>query len=332
MAHPNADSSIILQFMGAAGTVTGSRFLIETPHARVLVDCGLFQGIKALRLRNWESFPIDPSDLDAVVLTHAHVDHSGYLPALARGNFGGRVHATQRTGELCEILLRDSARLQEEEASYANRKGFSKHHPALPLYTVKDAENVLDRFQANPFGEFVDVAEGVSARFQPAGHILGSASITVRVDGDRNRTVFFSGDLGRTHHPLLVPPEPPPEAHAILVESTYGNRHHQDDDVVERLADTITRTAERGGTTIIPAFAVDRTELILFHLRHLMNEGRIPKLAVHVDSPMALAALDVYRRAIAEGDPEIRPELHGESDPFNPGQMRSHHLLCGKIA
>jgi metallo-beta-lactamase family protein len=319
MPHPAVP---VLRFLGGAGTVTGSRFLIETRHARVLVDCGLFQGEKPLRLRNWEPFPVPPASLDAVLLSHAHVDHSGYLPLLGRDGFRGSVLATRRTLELCRIVLPDSGRLQEEDAAFANRKGYSKHSPALSLFTERDAQAVLGSFRAVPFDAPVDVAPGVRASFRPAGHILGSASIRLDLEGDEPRSLFVSGDLGRPAHPLLAPPAPPAGSDALLIEGTYGDRRHDDEAGLARFADALVRTAERGGVAVIPAFAVDRTEVVLFHLRRLMREGRVPRLPVYVDSPMALAALSVYREAIAQGDSEVRPELRGAGDPFDPGDLR----------
>jgi metallo-beta-lactamase family protein len=308
----------VLTFLGGAGTVTGSRFLIDTPDARALVDAGLFQGLKALRLRNWEPFPVPPSSIDALVVTHAHVDHVGYVPVLARDGFRGAVHSTAGTAELAGIVLPDSGHLQEEEAAYANRKGFSKHHPALPLYTEEDARWCLRQFRPQPFGEEVEVAPGIHLTLRPAGHILGSAVATVRLAGagSPDRTIVFSGDLGRPQHPLLQPPAPVGPADVVVVESTYGDRRHDDAGAYERFADVIGRTARRGGTVLIPAFAVDRTEVVLFHLRRMRAEGLIPELPVYVDSPMALAALRVYRRTITEGGPEIDPGLAEAGDPF----------------
>jgi metallo-beta-lactamase family protein len=311
--------STILQFLGGAGTVTGSRFLLDTGSARVLVDCGLYQGGKALRELNWAAFDGAASKIDAVVLTHAHVDHSGYLPRLHRLGFRGLVYATDGTAQLCEVLLRDSARLQEEAARYANLKGFSKHDPALPLYTEADAEAVLARFRTVGFGDSVGVAKGIDAVFARAGHILGSATLCLTVAGGTRIT--FSGDLGREAHPLLLPPEPPGDADVMLVESTYGDRLHADDTAIDRLALAVGRTAARGGVTVIPAFAVDRTEVILLNLRRLMEANRIPHLPIYVDSPMALAALDIYRKAIVRGSAEVRPELRGRDSPFDPGTL-----------
>lgn len=310
----------VLEFLGATGTVTGSRFLIDAPRARLLVDCGLYQGPKELRQRNWQPFPVDAESIDAVVLTHAHVDHSGFLPGLHRAGFRGPVFSTPATAELCGIVLPDSARLQEEDAAYANRKGFSKHRPALPLYGEKEAEEVLARFRPIPFAEGFEAAEGVRAEFRRAGHILGSASVALDLGGAQC-SLLFSGDLGRQAHPVLSPPDPPPAVDALVVESTYGDRRHSDADVLARFAGEIRDTAERGGVAVIPAFAVDRTELVLLHLKRLKRAGEIPDLPVYVDSPMALAALGVYRRAIAEGAPDVRPELRGSDNPFDPGRL-----------
>jgi metallo-beta-lactamase family protein len=318
---PRRPAVPILQFLGAAGTVTGSRFLLDTPRARVLVDCGLFQGIKELRLRNWAGFPIDPGSIDALLLTHAHIDHSGFIPALVKLGFRDRILATSGTHALARIMLPDSGHLQEEDATYANRKGFSKHAPALPLYTEEDAWKALERFAPVPWDEPVEVAAGVRASFHPAGHILGSAIVVVDVDGADPRRVAFSGDLGRSSHPLLRPPEAPPACHALLLESTYGDRDHQEEDALERLASVIARTAGRGGTVVMPAFAVDRTEVVLWHLRQLMRSGRVPPLPVFVDSPLASAALALYRQALVEGSPDVRPGLAADGDPFDPGRL-----------
>lgn len=319
---PRSDQKApILRFLGATGTVTGSRFLLTTPRARVLIDCGLFQGLKPLRLRNWSPFPIDPALIDAVVLTHAHLDHCGYLPALARNGFRGSVFSTAGTQALARIVLPDSAHLQEEDAGYANRRGTSKHVPALPLYTTADAQRVLERFRVAAFFHATEVAPGVRVTFLPAGHILGSAMVVLEVDGPRPRRVLVSGDLGRPAHPILTPPADPPAADLVLVESTYGDRTHEDAAALARFEETLVRTAARGGTTVIPSFAVDRTEVLLWHLRRLVREGRVPNLPVYVDSPMALAALGVYRKAIGEGGIEIRPGLGDDGDPFDPGRL-----------
>lgn len=315
-------SAPVLTFLGATGTVTGSRFLLDAPDARVLVDCGLYQGGKPLRRRNWERFPVDPSTIDAVMLTHAHLDHTGYLPALATHGFAGPIYATRNTIALSGIVLPDSGHLQEEDAAFANRMGFSKHRPALPLYTETDAYRVLEQMTAVAFDEDVEVAPGVHACFARAGHILGSSTVTVRLGRAGGRRVLFSGDLGRAHHPLLRPPVPPGEVDVMVTESTYGDRRHEGDEaVVARLRDGIRRTAARGGTMLVPAFAVDRTEVVLMHLARMMHAGEVPELPVYVDSPMALAALAVYRDALARRDTEVRDEVLAEPDPFDPGRL-----------
>lgn len=322
----------VLRFLGATCTVTGSRFLLETARARVLVDCGLYQGLKPLRLRNWSPFPVDPASIDAVALTHAHLDHCGYLPALSRQGFGGPVFATAGTQALAGIVLPDSAHIQEEDAGYANRKGFSKHQPALPLYVGADAERVLGQFRVVPFRHDIEIAAGVRATFLPAGHILGSAMIALTIEGARPRTVLFSGDLGRPQHPLLNPPDAPPAADLILIESTYGDREHEDVVSLQRFEEAIVRTAARGGTVVIPSFAVDRTEVVLMHLRHLVQTGRLPNLPVYVDSPMALAALGLYRQALGAGGVEIRPGFSADGDPFDPGQLIEAHTVQESMA
>ncbi|MBW2272090.1 MAG: MBL fold metallo-hydrolase [Deltaproteobacteria bacterium] len=311
----------LIHFLGGTGTVTGSRFLVDGHRARVLVDCGLYQGPKALRERNWAPFPVEPESVDAVLLTHAHVDHSGYLPALYRSGFRGKVFATRGTIDLCRIVLLDCAHLQEEEAGFANRMGYSKHDPALPLFTIQDAEAALHHFEVAPFDQRVEVAEDVSAIFRRSGHILGSASIALTVEGREPVRILFSGDMGRPEHPILLPPEPPSVCDALLVESTYGDRDHRDADAVERLVDVVCRTTDRGGVVLIPAFAVDRTEVVLLHLHRLINAGEIPAVDIYVDSPMALAALAVYRRAIDEGWEEVRPELRGRAEILEPSGL-----------
>ena len=305
----------ILSFLGATGTVTGSRFLIETDEARVLVDCGLYQGIADLRRRNWEQLPLDAAGVDAVVLTHAHLDHCGYLPRLARDGFRGPILCTCETGELAAIVLRDSAHLQEEDAAYANHVGYSAHTPALPLYDEKDVADMLHQFRPNEYGQRIEAAPGVHVILHPAGHILGSATALVEVDGQR---VLFSGDLGRPQHPLVAPPAPPPRAEVVVVESTYGDRTHPPADP-GLLAAAIRRTFERGGNVLIPAFAVDRTEIVLMELKRLMSAKQIPEVPVYVDSPMALETLRIYRRALH--DPAlVRADLP-PGDPFDSGHL-----------
>ena len=299
-----------LQFLGATGTVTGSRFLVRTSRATVLVDAGMFQGAKRDRLANWEPFPVDPATIDAVVVTHAHIDHSGWLPGLARDGFTGPIIATTATCELCEILLPDAAHLQEEQARFANERKYSKHHPALPLYTSDDAEAAMALLEGVAFDDPVEVADGIIARFVPAGHILGSASVHLTITddhpaGSRTTTLLASGDLGRGNHPLIPGPGLPPAARTVLIESTYGDSIHPDDsEEIEGFAQVIRRTAKRGGIVLIPAFAVDRTEVLLSVLRDLMADDRVPRLPVYVDSPMALRVLDVYRSHLHGADPQ----------------------------
>lgn len=309
-------TSPTLQFLGAARTVTGSKHLVRSGDVKVLVDCGLFQGLREIRERNWSAPPFDPATLDAVVITHAHVDHCGYLPRLVAAGYRGPIFATPATGELARIVLPDCGHLQEEEAEYANRKGFSRHDPALPLFSEDDAWRAVEQFAAVPFHTDVEVAPGVTVQMSRAGHILGAASARL-VLGASGPTIGFSGDLGRPNHPFLVAPDPPGDVDWMVVESTYGDRRHRDDDVLERLAAVIDQTVERGGSVLIPAFAVDRTEVVLHHLARLAAAGRLPAVPVYVDSPMALSALRVYRAAIARGDPDIRPEAIGAGNPFD---------------
>lgn len=292
----------ILTFLGATGTVTGSCFLLEIGEQQVLVDAGLYQGPAELRRRNWEPLPIDPSSLDAVVLTHAHLDHCGRLPRLVRDGFDGVILCSRETAALAAIILRDSAHLLEEEARHANETGWTRHHPALPLYTEQDVEDTLRHVVVVPFGEHRSVGASVVVRLHPAGHILGSATLEIDLAG---HVVVFSGDLGRHGHPLLEPPAPPVASDVLVLESTYGNRVHPPADPGV-LADAVRRTVGRGGTVLIPAFAVDRTELVLLEIERLERAGLIPRVPIHVDSPMALEALGVYLRALHEGSPQLR--------------------------
>lgn len=289
--------SVKLSFLGGVGTVTGSKYLLEAAGVRVLVDCGLFQGFKQLRLRNRAPLPFDPRNLRAVVLTHAHLDHSGYLPLLVRNGFSGPVLATEATRDLCGILLPDSGHLQERDADFANRHGFSKHHPALPLYTARDGEAALEKFVTVQFREQRRVADGLSVRFLPAGHILGAAIVEARAGG---LTVVFSGDLGRPGNPIMVDPTPVTHADYLLVESTYGDRRHDGHDPESELEAVINRTAARGGTVLVPAFAVGRAQALLFHIERLKAARRIPDLAVYLDSPMAIDASELFCRHAGE--------------------------------
>jgi len=280
-----------LTFLGAAGTVTGSKTLVETDSARVLVDCGLFQGLKALRERNWRELPFDPRSLDAVILTHAHIDHSGLLPLLVERGFSDRVHATSGTRGLCSILLPDSGHLQEEAAAYANRKGFSKHSPALPLYTELQALASLEHFQSHRYGEVFQPARGLEARFLRAGHILGSSCVVL---SDGAQSVAFSGDVGRPVDPVLLPPDSLPAVDFLVVESTYGDRRHAPDDAKQVLAEVVRETWERGGVVLIPSFAVGRAQAVLHLLTELRGEGEIPAHPMFLDSPMAIDTTELY--------------------------------------
>ena len=280
-----------LTFLGGAGTVTGAKFLVENGKARVLVDCGLFQGFKTLRLKNWARFPIAPNRIDAVVLTHAHVDHSGYLPLLVKHGFSGPVFCTKSTRDLCEILLPDAGHLQEKDAEFANRHGFSKHKPALPLFTEEDAHHALSRLKSIPFDKEYDVPGGATIRLRRTGHILGAASVQLDWNG---RTIAFSGDLGRYDDPIMVDPVAIDRADYLLVESTYGNRTHENHDPADSLEKVVGATLARGGTVVIPAFAVGRAQTVLFHLQRLKAAGRIPAMPVFLDSPMAVDASDIF--------------------------------------
>lgn len=287
-----------LQFLGAADTVTGSRYLVATARSRVLVDCGLFQGLKVLRERNRRRpLPIEARDVDDVVLTHAHLDHSGYLPALVRDGFAGRIHASPGTVDLCAILLPDSGHLLEEEAKHAAKGGWSRHERPEPLYTAEDAVASLDRFSPLPFGERRTVGRDVSATLIPAGHIVGASQVLLAAGG---QSVLFSGDLGRDDDPLMLPPHPPAAADVLVVESTYGDRRHPDVAPDETLRDVIVRTCGRGGVVMIPAFAVGRTESLLLQLSRLRDRGEIPDVPIFVNSPMAINAAAIYRRHRAE--------------------------------
>jgi metallo-beta-lactamase family protein len=280
-----------LTFLGGVGTVTGSKYLLEIDRARILVDCGLFQGFKQLRLRNWAALPVAPASIDAVLLTHAHLDHSGYLPLLVKNGFHGRIHATELTYELCKILLPDSGFLQEKDAEFANRHSFSKHRPALPLYTKRDAERSLEQFAPIDFEKPLSLQGGVTARFHPAGHILGAEIVELCAAG---RTIVFSGDLGRPGSPTMVDPAVIRQTDYLVVESTYGNKIHEQRDPEDALAEIICRTAARGGTVIIPSFAVGRTQTLLYHIERLKHAGRIPALPIFLDSPMAIDASDIF--------------------------------------
>ncbi len=295
-------ASLSLRFLGAAGTVTGSKHLLEVDGRRILVDCGLFQGQKELRLRNWEPLPVDAASIDAVILTHAHLDHCGYLPRLVSAGFRGKIFCTPGTKELCSLVLPDAARIQEEDARDANRRGFSRHAPALPLYTSADAARALTQLQPVGYDREIPVGDQATVEFINAGHLLGSAYARVRVAG---QTILFGGDLGRFDRPVLPDPRLVPEADILLVESTYGDRLHEPDDDGDRLAAIVNDAVKRGGKLIIPSFAIGRVEEVLFWLKRLEAEKRIPTLPVYLDSPMAAGALQFYAAHLNELDPEL---------------------------
>lgn len=315
-----------IEFWGGVGTVTGSKYLVQTNKARVLVDCGLFQGLKELREKNWQEPPFDPRSLNAVLITHAHIDHTGYLPRLVRQGFRGPVYCSRGTADLLKILLPDSGRLQEEEADYRNRHKLTKHTPALPLYTEKDAFASLELLEpvANT-GEFVQVAPGIRAGFRIAGHILGSSLVLLEVDqtgtDGKGLRVLFSGDLGHYDQPIIHDPAPPPACDYLLVESTYGDRLHDPEDPKVALARIINDAAQRRAPILIPAFAVGRTQEIVYLIRELEDENAIPVLPVTVDSPMAAAATSAYARRKEEHDEEYASILAQLKHPLRTRSM-----------
>lgn len=286
---------IRVKFLGAAGSVTGSKFLLEIDDFNLLIDCGLFQGLKELRLRNWDDLPIAPSTIDAVVLTHAHIDHSGYLPLLYKNGYGGKVHCTDPTGALLEILLKDSAKLQEEEAAFANKKGYSKHDPARALYGVKDAESVFPNVVTHLMEKVFNLNDQISIRFFHAGHILGAASVEVIVKSSQgDKTLVFSGDLGMDDNPLHLSPKKPKKADILFVESTYGHKNHRQQNLEDELIRILSDCDDRGGCLIIPAFSLGRTQLILYYLWKVFQNMK--SRPVYIDSPMAISVTWIYKK------------------------------------
>jgi len=292
-----------LTFLGATGTVTGSKYLLSSGSRQILVDCGLFQGLKQLRLRNWGALPVNPKEISAVVLTHAHVDHTGYLPLLVKKGFTGKVYCTHATRDFCEILLPDSAHLQEEEANYANKRGFSKHSPALPLYTEEDASRALRQLVPVDFEKAVDLGDGLSLKFFPNGHILGSAFVHIH---HKSTSILFSGDIGRPNDILMNAPVRIRQADYLVVESTYGNRLHDKSDPQLKLATIINQTTNRNGIVLIPIFAVGRAQELLYYIHLLKSSGQIPDIPVYLNSPMAVDATEIFVQHC--GEHRLAPE------------------------
>jgi metallo-beta-lactamase family protein len=316
---------IKLQFLGAAGTVTGSKHLVEADGTRVLVDCGLFQGQRELRERNWERLPVAPESIDAVVLTHAHLDHSGYLPRLLRDGFRGRVIGTPATADLAEILLADAGRLQEEEASYRNEIGATRFRPALPLFTEDEGIAAAERIQKVDFDEPFTPAPGFAATYRTAGHLLGAAHLELVVgNGGRHTRLLFSGDVGRYGAPILDDPTPigRPDPDIVVVESTYGDRLHSTEPIGDQVERVVREAVERGGAIVVPAFSVGRTQDLMYHLTELERAGRIPRLPVYIDSPMGIAATKVYRRHPEEFDDAMEELVTGGDSPLKGGRFR----------
>lgn len=279
-----------ITFLGANETVTGSKYLLNIDSKTILVDCGLFQGQKELRLRNWNPFPVDPKTIDYVIITHAHIDHTGYLPLLVKNGYKNKILATPATKDLCSILLPDSGHLQEEEAMFANKMGYSKHKPALPLYTAIDAQESLKYFKTVDFGTSYNLSDNCSFRFHRAGHILGASFVEIKFG---SKTLFFTGDMGRTNDPLMFDPDFITGANYLVTESTYGDRLHEPLDVQEQIGQVIRTTVERGGSIIIPAFAVGRAQSLLYYIYQLKKEKKIPNIKVFLDSPMAISATNM---------------------------------------
>ena len=314
-----------ITFLGAAGTVTGSKYLVEAGGKRLLVDCGLFQGSKELQQRNWNSLLMDPSSIDWVLLTHAHLDHTGYIPRLVQNGFRGPIYSNAATHELCQLLLLDSAHLQEEDAQYAAKKNYSSHKPPLPLYTVAQAQTSLAQFREIPRADAFLISPEFSVRPHDAGHILGSSWLELTITEDGKQTlVVFSGDVGRYDQPILNDPESPSRADFLLCESTYGDRDHPTGSVPDALADVINRVAKRGGAIVIPAFAVGRTQTLMYYLRELLEQKSIPALPVYVDSPMAINVTDIYVKHKEDHDVDfVQQEERGNRDPLN---MQNVHM------
>ena len=316
-----------LSFHGGAGTVTGSRYLLSTGERRLLIDAGLFQGLKKLRLLNWQEPNFEPSSVDHLLLTHAHIDHSSYLPRLVRNGYSGLIYCTPATLDLAKLLLMDAAKIQEEDAKYANKKGFSKHRPALPLYTSEDAGAAIEQMRAVPYGEWLELGDGAKARFLNVGHILGSAMIELHLSSGIEETrLVFSGDVGRYGVPLHSDPMAPPACDFLVVESTYGNRTHDHRPLKTQLSEPIKKTFERGGIVLIPSFAVGRAQLVTLILRELMNAGDLPSLPIHIDSPMAVDATRIYSHHLKDDSLDENLSEDGRSRLF-PSNVKFHRTV-----
>lgn len=286
-----SNPSISIQFLGAAGTVTGSKHLLKTPELTILVDCGLFQGLKALRLKNWESLPIDPKNINVLLITHAHLDHTGYLPLLVKNGFKGRILMTSPTKDLAEVILRDSAHIQEEDAALANKGNYSKHNPALPLYTEKEVEDVLPLIETVEDNTLISLSDSIQVRFIKNGHILGSCYIELHYN---KKSIVFSGDIGREHSELLAAPSPLVNTDFLIMESTYGDKNHPDVKPSEQLAHIISDTVQKHGTILIPSFAVGRTQELMYIINKLKQSNQIPPIPIYVDSPMGADATEIF--------------------------------------
>lgn len=320
---------IRVKFLGGAQTVTGSRYLLEIDKTKILIDCGLFQGIKELRKRNWDPFPISAAAIDMVLLTHAHIDHSGYLPKLVKEGFKGPILLTEPTMDLVKTLLLDAGKLQEEEAEYAKRKGFSKHEDPSPLYTMEDAEEVFDQLSPISFDQPISLTPKATLTAYNAGHILGAAILKIQVRGNhQTKTIVFSGDLGRYTDPLLNPPIGLPKADILFIESTYGNRSHETNGPEKLLAGAINETYQKGGVAVIPAFAVGRTQLVLYYLYKLQQKGMIPQIPIYVDSPMAIDVTKLYKDHLAYH--RLGPSL--QEDGTNPFSHKNLHYYQSQEA
>ena len=325
--HDEATQVARIAFHGGAGTVTGSRTVVSLGSQRVLVDCGLFQGERDLRERNWAEPQFRPGSIDAVLITHAHLDHSGYLPRLVKEGFRGHIFCTAPTAELLRVILLDSAKIQEEDAEYANKRQFSRHHPALPLYSVEDVERTMLRVRGVPFRRWLDLGAGIRARFFDAGHILGSAMALVELSHEgRTAKILFSGDLGRYDMPLHRDPQPRLHSDALVIESTYGDRKHDRTPLVDQIRGPILQTLKRGGTVLVPSFAMARTQVVAFMLRELMADRELPQIPIHVDSPMATEITKIYNRYL--GSEYLDPDIPGAtSGSLFPPAVRFHNTV-----